>query len=54
MEENLMNDSISVTATNEPGSTAPVQDEVLDVLTVMLYRMYEESVGQDGDTGRAA
>lgn len=49
-----MNDPIIVTVTNEPDSTAPVQDEALDVLTVMLYRMYEESVGQDGDSGRAA
>ena len=49
-----MNDPIIVTTTNEPGSTAPVQDEALDVLTVMLYRMFEESVDQDGDTGRAA
>ena len=49
-----MNEPIIVTVTNEPDSTAPVQDEALDVLTIMLYRMYEESVGQGGDTGWAA
>lgn len=43
-----------VTATNELGSMSPVQDEALDVLTKMLYRMYQESMDQDGDTGRAA
>lgn len=52
----LMNGGMCRMINNEPVCTESVQDEALDVLTVMLYRMWmnEESVGQDGDSGRAA
>ncbi len=54
MEVYIMKESTILNVTNEPVSTVSVQDEALNILTVMLYRMYKESVDQDGDTGRAA
>ena len=39
---------------NEPVSKESVQDEALDVLTLMLYRLYVESVVNHGHTDHAA
>ena len=49
-----MKESIIITVTNEPANADHVQDTALDTLTKMLYRMYNESVDEDGNSGRAA
>ena len=49
-----MNEPIVVVEIKETANVDSVQDKAIDVLTIMLYRMYQESVVNDGNSGRAA
>ena len=49
-----MQDTIIITVVNEPAKAEPVWDTALDTLTKVLYRIYQESVAEDGNPGHAA